>query len=507
MIVSETPNRVHSCTLMACVLLCAMVVLPVGLGAAGEQTRVKKAPESFEEIDSNGDGFIDLKEAKVLADYATSQQAASVKPIIGEQILASMDTNRDGKISKDELVAMAAFQTKSQQAGTAERKAAEKIVRSMDANRDGKISKDEISAVMKPYFEQIDTNGDGFIDAKEAWGMAYYANSQQVQGRVTAEQIVGHVDRNGDGKISRDEAAANLKPYFEQYDANKDGVIDVKEAQVLADYATSQQVQRPATAEQIVGYLDRNGDGKISKDEASAELKPYFEQYDANKDGVIDVTEAQVMADYVNSQQVQGRVTAEQIVSYMDKNGDGKISKDEASEELKPHFEQIDANKDGVIDVKEAQVMADYQNNQQAGSTKLAPAGEPVTAKQIISFMDKNRDGRITKNEASEDLKLFFAQYDANKDGAIDVKEAQALVKYANREQAGSSEPAPAPGRVTAKQIISYMDKNGDGKLGKDEASKEVKANFQFIDTNGDGVIDVKEAQVMADYANKAQDE
>jgi Ca2+-binding EF-hand superfamily protein len=121
--------------------------------------------------------------------------------------------------------------------------------------------------------------------------------------------------------------------------------------------------------------------------------------------------------------------------------------------------------------------------------------------------MDANRDGRITKNEASEDLKLFFAQYDANKDGAIDVKEAQALVKYANREQAGSSEPAPAPGRVTAKQIISYMDKNGDGKLGKDEASKEVKANFQFIDTNGDGVIDVKEAQVMADYANKAQDE
>ena len=141
------------------------------------------------------------------------------------------------------------------------------------------------------------------------------------------------------------------------------------------------------------------------------------------------------MAYSASSQQLQGRVTAEQIVSYLDKNGDGKISKDEASEELKPHFEQIDANKDGVIDVREAQVMADYQNNQQAGSTELAPAGEPVTAKQIISFMDKNRDGRITKNEASEDLKLFFAQYDANKDGAIDVKEAQVMADYANKAQ------------------------------------------------------------------------
>ena len=35
---------------------------------------------------------------------------------------------------------------------------------------------------------------------------------------------------------------------------------------------------------------------------------------------------------------------------------------------------------------------------------------------------------------------------------------------------------APATGRVTARQIVSYMDKNGDGKIGKDEASEEVKA-------------------------------
>jgi hypothetical protein len=93
------------------VLLCATVVLPVGLGAAIEQARVKKAPESYEEID---------------------------------------------------------------------------------------------------------TNGDGFIDAKEAWGMAYYANSQQVQGLVTAEQIVAYLDKNGDGKISKDEASAELKPHFDK---------------------------------------------------------------------------------------------------------------------------------------------------------------------------------------------------------------------------------------------------------------------------------------------------
>lgn len=74
-----------------------------------------------------------------------------------------------------------------------------------------------------------------------------------------------------------------------------------------------------------------------------------------------------------STERTAGRVTAEQIIGHMDKNGDGGIGKDEASEELKPHFEQIDTNKDGVIDVKEAQVMADYVN----ADIRL-PAGTPA---------------------------------------------------------------------------------------------------------------------------------
>jgi Ca2+-binding EF-hand superfamily protein len=148
-------------------------------------------------------------------------------------------------------------------------------------------------------------------------------------------------------------------------------------------------------------------------------------------------------------------------------------------------------------------VIAKYAGNQQAGSTAPAAATEPVTAKQILGSMDKNGDGRISKGEASEDLKLFFADIDANGDGAIDVKEAEVMADYANQEQGGSKEPALATGRVTAEQLMSVMDKNGDGKISKDEAAEELKPNFQYIDTNGDGAIDLKEAKVMADYANQ----
>ena len=49
----------------------------------------------------------------------------------------------------------------------------------------------------------------------------------------------------------------------------------------------------------------------------------------------------------------------------MDTNGDGKITLEEAPEQLKAGFQYIDTNGDGGIDVKEAQIMVDYRKNQQ----------------------------------------------------------------------------------------------------------------------------------------------
>ncbi len=58
------------------------------------------------------------------------------------------------------------------------------------------------------------------------------------------------------------------------------------------------------------------------------------------------------------------KVTAKQVVAGMDKNNDGSIGMDEAPEALKPYFDQLDTNDDGQIDVEEAQVIANFQNSQ-----------------------------------------------------------------------------------------------------------------------------------------------
>lgn len=129
-----------------------------------------------------------------------------------------------------------------------------------------------------------------------------------------------------------------------------------------------------------------------------------------------------------------GEFTAENIMEFLDANGDGKITMDEAPEEVKTGFSFIDTNGDGGIDLKEAQIMADYANNEQSQPFEEPATGE-VTAEQLMSLMDANGDGKITMDEASADLKPFFAQVDQNGDGGIDVKEAQVIANYANNEQ------------------------------------------------------------------------
>lgn len=57
-------------------------------------------------------------------------------------------------------------------------------------------------------------------------------------------------------------------------------------------------------------------------------------------------------------------VTADQIMSQMDANGDGKISMEEAPDQLKGAFGMVDANADGSIDLEEAQMIADFVNGQ-----------------------------------------------------------------------------------------------------------------------------------------------
>lgn len=64
-------------------------------------------------------------------------------------------------------------------------------------------------------------------------------------------------------------------------------------------------------------------------------------------------------------------MTAEMMIQFMDINGNGKITLDEAPAQLKADFDFIDQNGNGSIDINEVQIMAEYANNQMVEQTEV----------------------------------------------------------------------------------------------------------------------------------------
>ncbi|BAV98849.1 EF-hand domain-containing protein [Lysobacter enzymogenes] len=162
------------------------------------------------------------------------------------------------------------------------------------------------------------------------------------------------IDANGDGVISREEAAKfpRLAERFDELDKNHDGKLDA-----------SERPQRRGGREHGgrhggaggAARLDTDGDGRISQAEAakSPRLAQNFAQIDANKDGYIVRSELRAYM-----QRERPKWEAERAKRFdakfaeADLNHDGKLSKIEVQEKmprLASQFAFLDENRDGFL--------------------------------------------------------------------------------------------------------------------------------------------------------------
>ncbi|MBA4762852.1 EF-hand domain-containing protein [Sphingomonas sp.] len=169
-----------------------------------------------------------------------------------------LDTNKDGQLSADERKAGA----EAARAAMAEKKGGElqdfvpgarrggggmgeRMLARVDTNGDGLISKAENRAMVEARFARMDADKDGTVEVGEGrkgMGKGKGKWKRGGEGRGPGgpggpAMAMKKADTNGDGAISKAEFDAMSAQRFAKLDTNKDGKIDAAEMQAQRDKA------------------------------------------------------------------------------------------------------------------------------------------------------------------------------------------------------------------------------------------------------------------------------
>ena len=127
--------------------------------------------------------------------------------------------------------------TKTVKSGKPDTRRSTQLARA-DRDGSGTLSRDEVRAGaprLLDQFDNIDVNHDGELSPQEirSWSRSH-ARQRGRDGRTALAAHFMRADADGNGLLSRDEAAAHLPRMaakFDRIDANHDGVITVDEWQ------------------------------------------------------------------------------------------------------------------------------------------------------------------------------------------------------------------------------------------------------------------------------------
>jgi hemolysin activation/secretion protein len=128
-----------------------------------EQRLEKRGDTLFAKLDSNKDGKVTKAEADAAFAAAGAKVKAKAKPS-WDKFAARLDANKDGAITKAEF--------DSAQDKVADRVAhrggmAARMLATADTNKDGKVSLQEATAAAVAHFDKADSNKDGKLTADE----------------------------------------------------------------------------------------------------------------------------------------------------------------------------------------------------------------------------------------------------------------------------------------------------------------------------------------------------
>lgn len=186
-----------------------------GPPGGGGQMRMQFQMPTFAELDKN-------KDKKLSRDEMPAQFPA--------QVFDRVDNNHDGFVDEEEWNTM---RTRFAGGGggvmVGGPRVGEGLTKLLDSNADGKISRDEFARIVS-LFDTLDKDHSGDLSTDELNGFSRAVNDAHTQatGGVEVNNLFEKYDKDKDGKISAEEMG-NEKT-FKALDLSKDGFITREEA-------------------------------------------------------------------------------------------------------------------------------------------------------------------------------------------------------------------------------------------------------------------------------------
>jgi len=222
-------------------------------------------PEVFVFLDKDGDGVVTLVELGLPADYKP-------RPLPKEQD----EQPPGGKGGAERSKRLEEFKAR---------------LATWDTDKDGKVTKEEYKG--KAAFETLDRNHDGVLTMDDLRGPGEGGGPGGAP--MSAEDVARRfkeADKNGDGKVTADEFPGPPER-FAMIDKDKDGAITQEEL-AAAMKAMAAGGEGGKGGKRMMMRLDKDGDGKVSRTEFPGGDEG-FAKLDKNKDGFITPDEVEGM--------------------------------------------------------------------------------------------------------------------------------------------------------------------------------------------------------------------
>lgn len=191
---------------------------------------------------------------------------------------------------------------------------------------------------------------------------------------------------------------------------------------------------------------------------------PLFDLIDADGDGAITMRELRKAA---------------ASLKQLDVDRDGKITKDEAA-----------PGPGGRIGDPTAMVERTLENDKN-GDGKLSKDEMPRHLTHLLGTADTNSDGELDRAELTRALANVPGQFGGGNNGAAGFGGPQGGFGNGGNFGGAGDDPRPSAGN-----LMKY-DRNGDGSLSADEVPTQMQGMLRGSDQNGNGRLDAAEVQAI----------